>query len=66
LNDRLDRLERATFGGCVIIWQDQSETPEQAQARWKAKHPSEDLEGSNLTAILVGWEPSTITLNRAD
>jgi hypothetical protein len=56
LGNRLERLERATRAGCVVVWQQPTDSVEQAKARWRAEHPDADLDGTGLMVIVVGWD----------
>ena len=39
----------------VVIFRHETETVEEAKARWQAQHPGEDLEGTGLTVIILQW-----------
>jgi hypothetical protein len=53
---RLAKLEAAHRDSRVVVmWRHQSETDEQAKARWLLEHPGQDLEGAGLTVMIVGW-----------
>ena len=53
---RLAKLEAVHRNNRVVVmFQHETETGEEAKARWRAQHPGEDLEGAGLTVIIMRW-----------
>lgn len=59
LNNRLDRLEGVSSQQSVFIWRRDGESPEQAQARWLAENPDQQVSAERfrfIRRVFVGWE----------
>ena len=55
LNRRLDRLDGATAGRMIVVWQNGGETEQAAIDRWRAEHPGEPEPNPN-SVHLIRWE----------
>ena len=55
LQVRVDKLEAKTSRDLVVLWRYDTETNEQAEARWRAENPGKDLERFGLKVIIVNF-----------
>jgi hypothetical protein len=53
---RVAQLEATRTSGVIVMWRhNNTETDDQAKARWRAEHQGEDPDKAALRVIIVGW-----------